>query len=189
MKKYPLFQLHHTGIKTIEFGNWAEKNPNFNCTIQELKLTVASILSVSNKHFNCTIQELKHYFRLYRAARRQFQLHHTGIKTPGKKGEYKMRSYFNCTIQELKRKEKAFFFCFFANFNCTIQELKQNSFFFFLLTDYVFQLHHTGIKMSVETTRTSGSGKFQLHHTGIKMYPLYYSQKLTTSFGVIWLVF
>ena len=52
------------------------------------------------------------------------------------------------------------------NFNCTIQELKLPS------------------KPSIPDPM-----RFQLHHTGIKMYPLYYFQKLTTSFGVIWLVF
>ena len=54
---------------------------------------------------------------------------------------------------------------------------------------HTFQLHHTGIKTQVPEVIYINSVEFQLHHTGIKMYPLYYFQKLTTSFGVIWLVF
>ena len=33
---------------------------NFNCTIQELKLSRHTRLLSTSAHFNCTIQELKH---------------------------------------------------------------------------------------------------------------------------------
>ena len=33
------------------------------------------------RNFNCTIQELKQIFLLESLAKREFQLHHTGIKT------------------------------------------------------------------------------------------------------------
>ena len=54
-----IFQLHHTGIKTVRNQVYTNDNKNFNCTIQELKLFY--LFSV----IFC----------------KEFQLHHTGIKT------------------------------------------------------------------------------------------------------------
>ena len=98
------FQLHHTGIKTLDF-----------CVVLRV-----------DADFNCTIQELKHEGVLYNHNAAAFQLHHTGIKTleagftlglqPGN---------FNCTIQELKHLVTNGNYGFVYNFNCTIQELKR----------------------------------------------------------------
>ena len=82
---------------------------------------------------------------------------------------------------------------FFANplnkFQLHHTGIKTTAFSLFSSSAHSFQLHHTGIKTPVICVFPVLSAAFQLHHTGIKMYPLYYSQKLTTSFGVIWLVF
>ena len=105
MKNVPslfLFQLHHTGIKNLKAIRPLEGLNHFNCTIQELKSTSASVVRWVS-HFNCTIQELK---KPLCAARRS-----CGI-------------YFNCTIQELKSCRRTSVEPFAANFNCTIQELK-----------------------------------------------------------------
>ncbi|ERJ81368.1 hypothetical protein HMPREF1988_02034, partial [Porphyromonas gingivalis F0185] len=60
IERYPfkLFQLHHTGIKTLYCFMSSGSSRNFNCTIQELKRNIATpITNVSA----------------------EFQLHHTGI--------------------------------------------------------------------------------------------------------------
>ena len=54
---------------------------HFNCTIQELKQEAFSAMRLSITYFNCTIQELKHEAGNLLLRMRQFQLHHTGIKT------------------------------------------------------------------------------------------------------------
>ena len=108
---------------------------------------------------------------------RQFQLHHTGIKTFRAVQGFKYVGDFNCTIQELKRdgikriKEPDYNFnCTiqelkrddgkatakaFAYFNCTIQELKPDSDAASMAEPWRFQLHHTGIK----TTQTKNIPK------------------------------
>ena len=53
------FQLHHTGIKTYEKKARHMDTPDFNCTIQELKLTGLFLKGEKENNFNCTIQELK----------------------------------------------------------------------------------------------------------------------------------
>ena len=39
---------------------------------------------------------------MYQPYTKEFQLHHTGIKTNNATREIRMQYYFNCTIQELK---------------------------------------------------------------------------------------
>ena len=64
-------------------GGRFSDNLNFNCTIQELKQVLRTKYEIERQNFNCTIQELKqltHYSVIEYTE--QFQLHHTGIKTP-----------------------------------------------------------------------------------------------------------
>ena len=52
------FQLHHTGIKTAGEVVFRIRRGDFNCTIQELKLSENEFNTIIF-YFNCTIQELK----------------------------------------------------------------------------------------------------------------------------------
>ena len=53
------FQLHHTGIKTLD-SVWRDTLTRyFNCTIQELKREDQYVVTAWELYFNCTIQELK----------------------------------------------------------------------------------------------------------------------------------
>ena len=55
---------------------------DFNCTIQELKQGLVTNGAHNSDNFNCTIQELKRREYVFMNAQfREFQLHHTGIKT------------------------------------------------------------------------------------------------------------
>ena len=76
---------------------------------------------------------------------------------------------FNCTIQELKWNGAVLALRAKVNFNCTIQELK----YIWIVEGYVdlflFQLHHTGIKIAEQEVHKLTQAKFQLHHTGIKI--------------------
>ena len=75
--------MHHTGIKTPFDDAAARAREDFNCTIQELKLTELTACTGAPPYFNCTIQELKQQLPVVALKRREFQLHHTGIKTGG----------------------------------------------------------------------------------------------------------
>ena len=83
-----------------------------------------------------------------KVARRLFQLHHTGIKTP--------RGWTSKWVNT------------FVHFNCTIQELKPLKKSSSSANSISFQLHHTGIKTENSKNCTIVSVLFQLHHTGIK---------------------
>ena len=59
-QNFCVFQLHHTGIKTIGVLFCTSKvATNFNCTIQELKRVSDTARVDLGENFNCTIQELK----------------------------------------------------------------------------------------------------------------------------------
>ena len=120
---------------------------DFNCTIQELKLTSGVDMDRDKQYFNCTIQELKLIDSLLISLKGfQFQLHHTGIKTRRTTSESgRPCHHFNCTIQELKRSG-----------GCSA------------IFSWRFQLHHTGIKTNQLRQISKFLSGFQLHHTGIK---------------------
>ena len=78
-----VFQLHHTGIKTLEGSiDIGTPKPHFNCTIQELKLERSIDAVHDSRLFQLHHTGIK-TARPYRGGRcrGRFQLHHTGIKT------------------------------------------------------------------------------------------------------------
>ena len=100
------FQLHHTGIKTLQNRSDSRKQEDFNCTIQELKhiRTVSAPLIAAKFQLHHTGIKTKpeplrcrliNRFQLHHTgiktrnevlaalSQTKFQLHHTGIKTPG----------------------------------------------------------------------------------------------------------
>ena len=124
-KVLSLFQLHHTGIKTIWF--------------------VREFLGISVFQLHHT--GIKTYFISFTVFEKSiFQLHHTGIKTHSTKYAGFIELYFNCTIQELKLNESKSIAFARSQFQLhhtgikTITHIKRPP------NSFRFQLHHTGIK-------------------------------------------
>ncbi len=81
------FQLHHTGIKTLSVFAWRQVERLFQLHHTGIKTIEDVLQSCDSTYFNCTIQELKqHGLQLGYFFLNGFQLHHTGIKTTGKEG-------------------------------------------------------------------------------------------------------
>ena len=97
-----------------------------------------------------------------------FQLHHTGIKTKDASLSPFTHTAFQLHHTGIKTAKKDWCRNFALDFNCTIQELKH-----WVSTSYLhslpsFQLHHTGIKTGWVIIAGKVFYLFQLHHTGIK---------------------
>ncbi len=76
------FQLHHTGIKTVDSFTRVDSVPYFNCTIQELKHGRWPPLGPLTQGFQLHHTGIKTLPGLAKSfISGTFQLHHTGIKT------------------------------------------------------------------------------------------------------------
>jgi len=138
--------LHHTGIKTYSLFAHTVHTCYFNCTIQELKQGWYDGNTGEIFNFNCTIQELKQERAKLAEKLREFQLHHTGIKTRPAVHPLHRRSRFQLHHTGIKT----------AYGKLHIGK------------HFLFQLHHTGIKTQATDKQLTTNKKFQLHHTGIK---------------------
>ena len=122
---YRVFQLHHTGIKTLHRFRLPACRSRFQLHHTGIKTGLYPV------EYGPVVV---------------FQLHHTGIKTHFRRKEGRNGGNFNCTIQELKLDKRPATFSAITHFNCTIQELKLKIKKDSDLRLWIFQLHHTGIK-------------------------------------------
>ena len=101
---------------------------NFNCTIQELKLSIYTRKGAGPTKFQLHHTGIKTKLSKKSAIIRDlFQLHHTGIKTCETARGLGISANFNCTIQELKLEPGRRLLYLKVYFNCTIQELKHRA--------------------------------------------------------------
>ena len=98
---------------------------HFNCTIQELKRQAIAIRKIALEfqlhHTGIKTPESEEHPPLAE----EFQLHHTGIKTPESEEHPPLAEEFQLHHTGIKTSAKVISACFDGYFNCTIQELKR----------------------------------------------------------------